>query len=90
MGVMAIHQIPDYTIGFTEAEVLEIIEIHKKELKKTQIQWQDSGSQIWKRRLDETNALISACQRALRKMNPMKYGRNRRVGQSQIEPFFTK
>ena len=27
---MAIHQIPDYTVGFTEAEVLEILEIQKR------------------------------------------------------------
>ena len=84
------NNIPDYTVGFTEGEVLEILTIQKAELKKTMQQWQDSGSQVWKRRLDEINLIITACQRALRKMNPMKYGRNRRVGQSQIEPFFTK
>ena len=87
---MAIHQIPDYTVGFTEAEVLDILAVQKTELKKTMQQWQDSGSQIWKRKLDEINLIITACQRALRKMNPRKYGRNHRVGQSQIEPFFTK
>jgi hypothetical protein len=83
-------QIPDYTIGFTEAEVLAILAIQKAELKKTMQQWQDSGSQVWKRKLDEIHSIISACQRALRKLNPRKYGRNHRVGQSRIEPFFTK
>jgi len=83
-------QIPDYTIGFTEAEVLDILAVQKAELKKTMQQWQESGSQVLKRRLDETNMIISACQRALRKLNPEQYGRNHRVGQSQIEPFFTK
>jgi hypothetical protein len=87
---MAIHQVPDYTVGFTEAEVLDILAIQKAELKKTMQQWQESGSQVLKRRLDETNAIITACQRALRKLDPEQYGRNHRVGQSRIEPFFTK
>ena len=56
---MAIN-IPDYTVGFTEGEVLEILTIQKAELKKTMQQWQDSGSQVRKRKLDETGIKVHA------------------------------
>nr|DAF31963.1 MAG TPA: hypothetical protein [Caudoviricetes sp.] len=69
----------DYSIGFTEAEVLEIFAIQKEELKKTLASFSDSGSSATKRRLDEINSIIASCQQALQKMNPKKYGKSTRV-----------
>ncbi len=69
----------DYTIGFTEDEVLDILKIQKEELKKTLQSFSDSGSSASKRRLDEINSIISDCQRALQKMNPQKYGKSTRT-----------
>ena len=43
----------DYSIGFTEDEVLEILSVQKDELKKTLQSFSDSGSSATKRRLDE-------------------------------------
>lgn len=60
----------DYSIGFTEDEVLEILSVQKDELKKTLQSFSDSGSSATKRRLDEINSIISSCQLALRKLNP--------------------
>ena len=69
----------DYTIGFTEEEILEILTIQKTELKKTLQSFSDSGSSATKRRLDEINTIISSCQLALQKLNPKKYGRSNRI-----------
>lgn len=69
----------DYTIGFTEEEILEILAIQKAELKKTLQSFSDSGSSATKRRLDEINTIISSCQLALQKLNPKKYGRSNRI-----------
>lgn len=69
----------DYTIGFTEEEILEIFTIQKAELKKTLQSFSDSGSSATKRRLDEINTIISSCQFALQKLNPKKYGRSNRI-----------
>lgn len=62
----------DYTIGFTEEEIVEILTIQKTELKKTLQSFSDSGSSATKRRLDEINTIISSCQFALQKLNPKK------------------
>lgn len=48
----------DYSIGFTEEEVLEILSVQKAELKKTLQSFSDSGSSATKRRLDEINSII--------------------------------
>ena len=77
----------DYSIGFTRAEVEEILSIHKEELKKTLASWSDSGSAVTKRRLDEIHTVIAACQEALRKLAPETYGQRRRVAQSTVEFF---
>ncbi len=69
----------DYTIGFTEEEILEILTIQKAELKKTLQSFSDSGSSATKRRLDEINTIISSCQSALQKLNPKKYARSNRI-----------
>ena len=76
--------VPDYSTGFTRAEVEEILSIHKAELTKTLASWTDSGSAVVKRRLDEIHLVIAACQDALRKLAPDIYGRPARVAQSEV------
>ena len=76
--------VPDYSIGFTRAEVEEILSIHKAELTRTLASWTDSGSAVTKRRLDEIHLVIAACQDALRKLAPDTYGRPTRVAQSEV------
>lgn len=78
----------DYSIGFTEEEVLEILSVQKTELKKTLQSFSDSGSSATKRRLDEINSIISSCQLALRKMNPQKYGGMNRIHSSDLSGGF--
>jgi hypothetical protein len=75
---------PDYSIGFTRAEVEEILAAQKAELKRTLAAWSESGSSITKRRIDEIHAIIAACQTALRKLAPEVYGRSVRVGTSVV------
>jgi hypothetical protein len=81
---------PDYTIGFSRAEVEEILSIHKAELKKTLASWSDSGSSVTKRRLDEIHAVIAACQEALRKLAPEEFGHGARVAQSGVAHYLPK
>ena len=80
----------DYSIGFTEEEVLEILTIQKEELKKTLQSFSDSGSSATKRRLDEINSIISSCQQALQKMNPKKYGKTSRARYADLSGGFPK
>jgi len=75
---------PDYSIGFTRAEVEEILAAQKAELKRTLAAWSESGSSITKRRIDEIHAIIAACQTALRKLAPEVHGRPVRVGTSVV------
>ncbi len=75
---------PDYSIGFTLAEVEEILAAQKAELKRTLAAWSESGSSVSKRRVDEIHAIIEACQRALRKLAPEVYGKARRVATSEV------
>ena len=78
----------DYSIGFTEEEVLEILSVQKAELKKTLQSFSDSGSSATKRRLDEIKSIISGCQLALRKLNPRKYGHSNRIQHSDLSGGF--
>lgn len=75
---------PDYSIGFSVAEVEEILSVHKAELKKTLASWSDSGSSVTRRRVDEINLVITACQDALRILAPDTYAPRRRVAQSLV------
>jgi hypothetical protein len=75
----------DYSIGFTREEVLEILDAHKSELKKTLASWSDSGSSVTKRRIDEIHIVIAACQDALRKIAPTEFGSNRRIAISSTD-----
>lgn len=74
----------DFCIGFSQEEVEEILAEQKKELKKTISSYSESGSQIVKRRMDEIYSTISACQRALQKMDPELYGELHKTGISKV------
>jgi hypothetical protein len=65
----------DYSIGFTQTEVEEILTAQKAELKKTLAAYANDGSSVTKRRVDEIHAVIAACQRALQKLAPETYGK---------------
>ena len=69
----------DYSIGFTKTEVEEILSVHKAELKKTLAAYSNDGSSVTKRRIDEINTVIHACQKALQKLSPEQYGKPVRV-----------
>ena len=75
----------DYSIGFTRDEVVEILDVHKAELKKTLASWSDSGSSVSKRRIDEIHLVIAACQDALRKLAPGEFGTTRRIAISSTD-----
>ncbi|TCO88777.1 hypothetical protein EV701_116149 [Chthoniobacter flavus] len=81
---------PDYSIGFTREEVEEILAAQKAELKRTLAAWQESGSTITKRRIDEIHAIIEACQIALKKLAPEVYGKRARVDTSAVFGFLPK
>ena len=65
----------DYSIGFTQAEVEEILAAQKAELKKTLAAYANDGSSVTKRRIDEIHEIIAACQKALQKLAPETYGK---------------
>jgi hypothetical protein len=81
---------PDYSVGFTREEVEEILAAQKAELKRTLAAWQESGSTITKRRIDEIHAIIEACQIALKKLAPEAYGKRARVDTSAVFGFLPK
>lgn len=72
----------DYSVGFTLAEVKEILEVQKGELLKTQQAYASDGSSVNKRRIEEIHAIIRACQDALKKLAPETYGKPRRMIQA--------
>lgn len=75
------------TTGFTTEEVEVILGENKKILKKLMISFQESGSQVTYKRLSDTKEIISACQHALKKLDPLKYGASRRTCQSSTGNF---
>jgi len=66
--------LPDYSIGFTQEEVEEIMATQKKELAKVLVSFSDNGTQAVRRKLADINNIIAACQKALVKMDPDQYG----------------
>jgi len=72
----------DYSIGFTAEEVEAILAVQKGELQKTQQAYSSDSSSVNKRRVEEIHSIIRACQDALKKLNPTKYGKPRRMIQA--------
>ena len=67
--------VADYSIGFTQKEVEAIMAAQKKELAKVLVSFSDNGTQAVRRKLDDINQIIAACQKALVKMDPERYGK---------------
>ena len=80
----------DYSVGFSLQEVEEILAAHKAELRKTLASWSDSGSSATRRQIAEIHEVIAACQDALRKLAPEKYGAPARVSQSVVSGVLPK
>jgi hypothetical protein len=72
----------DYSIGFTQAEVEEILTAQKAELKKTLAAYANDGSSVTKRRIDEIHEIIAACQKVLQKLAPDTYGKGLKTSQT--------
>ena len=76
----------DYSIGFTQQEVEEILTVQKAELKKAMASFSESGSSVTKRSISDIHEIINACQAALQTMDPATYGTSgtRRVSRSKF------
>lgn len=77
--------IPDYYTGFDEAEVVDIFNKQKSELKKCLASYATNGDSVVKRRIDEINLIIAGCQKALKRFDPTEYGRRHRTMTSRID-----
>jgi hypothetical protein len=69
---------PNYTIGFTQAEVEAILAVHKAELLQSMASFSESGSSVTRLRMEEINSIIGACQTALQRFDPESYGTTNR------------
>ena len=79
----------DYSVGFSVAEIEEILAVHKQELKKTLTAYANDGSSYTKRHIDEIHTVIKACQGALVKLAPEKDRRKgRTVAVSNVDSRF--
>jgi hypothetical protein len=79
----------DYSVGFSVAEIEEILAVHKQELKKTLTAYANDGSSYTKRHIDEIHTVIKACQDALVKLAPETYQRQvRTAGVSRVDSRF--
>lgn len=66
--------VPDYYTGFTQPEVEATLAAQKLELKKALQAYNENGTSVTKRALDDVNLIIAGCQKALRKFDPVTYG----------------
>ena len=83
--------VADYYTGFSQAEVEAIFAAQKQELSKALQAYSEGGTQVTKRRLDEVNAILAACQAALFKFDPVAYPRTRkRVSSSRVVGYMSK
>lgn len=80
----------DYSIGFTQEEVEEILTTQKAELKKTLAAYANDGSSVTKRRIDEIHDIITACQKALQKLAPEIYGKGLKASQTGFVGYMVK
>jgi len=78
-----------FLVGFTVAEILQILENHKKILieVKTVKSWSEGATQVSKEFGMPLQEVIDECNYALRIRDPDNYGRRRRVSQSVVPPF---
>ena len=76
--------VPDYSIGFSQAEVEEIFAILKLELKKVIASYSESGTQVIRQRTEDIHAKMAACQRALQILDPSTYGTTSKTATSAV------
>ena len=78
----------DLTIGWTQAEIENLLSKQKQLLLKLTVQFSDSGSTVTYRRIEEAEKIIKACQDALVKLDPAAYGeKSNRVKGSEMGNF---
>jgi ElaB/YqjD/DUF883 family membrane-anchored ribosome-binding protein len=82
----------DYTIGFTQAELEQILAVHKAELLKVLASWSDGAGSVTKLRRAELEKTLGEVQDALKKLDPETYGgaSDRRTAQSVMSATFCK
>lgn len=75
-----------FITGFTVAEVLQILENHKKILfeVKTVKSWTDGGTMVSKEFGIPILEVLKECKYALRVLDPATYGPRRNVAQSSV------
>ena len=78
----------DLTIGWTQAEIENLLSKQKQLLLKLTVQFSDSGSTVTYRRIEEAEKIIKACQDALVKLDPATYReKSNRVKGSEMGNF---
>ena len=76
----------DLTIGWTQAEIENLLSKQKQLLLKLTVQFSDSGSTVTYRRIEEAEKIIKACQDALVKIDPDTYGaKSNRVTKAEVD-----
>lgn len=76
--------LPDYSIGFTQVEVEAIFAAQKAELAKVLAAYSEGGSSVTKRQIADIHLVLTACQKALQKLDPTTYPMRRRVAVSTV------
>lgn len=76
--------IPDYSIGFSQAELEEILDELKIELKRTISSYSESGTQVIAQKTEDIHAKLAAVQKALQKKDPATYGTSNRTAVSKV------
>lgn len=75
---------PDYSIGFTLAEVEDIFAVLKLELKKVISSYSESGTQVIRQKTDDIHKKMAACQAAMQKLDPTSYGTQNKTATSAV------
>lgn len=76
--------VPDYYTGFTQDEVESMLATFKAELKKVIAAYASGGDSVTRIRRDELRLEVLGCQRALKKFDPVTYGRRHRSMTSRV------
>lgn len=65
----------DLSVGFSQEEVETLFATHKRNLLKLNATFAESGSSVTARSIRESERIIGACQKQLRRMAPELYGK---------------
>jgi len=66
--------VPDYSIGWTQVELEELLSILKEELKRTIASYSESGTQVIAQKTEDIHIKMQAVIKALQKKDPDTYG----------------